>query len=245
MDAYPETFYSTSWQRASRSARRVVPLLVDLVAPRSGVDVGCGTAAWLEVLRESGVQDVLGVDGSHVTPHLLRIPQELFHVHDLSRPLRLPRQFDLAMSLEVAEHLPGTEASRFVEDLTRLAPVVLFSAAVPGQGGTHHVNEQWPEYWAQLFAARGYQVVDCVRPRIWNDADVEFFYAQNALLFVAADRMDRYPRLKAEEERRRGEPLARVHPRRWEAALDPRRQPISSLLRALYVAAMHRLGLRT
>lgn len=243
MEAYPEAFYSTSWQRASRSARRVVPLLMRLVAPRSAVDVGCGAAAWLEVLRESGVDDVLGVDGAHVTG-LLRIPPALFHAHDLSLPLRLPRRFDLALSLEVAEHLPPTEAERFVGDLVALAPVVGFSAAIPGQGGTRHVNEQWPEYWAALFRARDYLVVDCLRPRIWHDPDVEFFYAQNMLLFVAAAELERYPGLKAEEERRRGEPLARVHPQRWAAALDPRRQRLSAQASGLWIALLHRLGLR-
>ncbi len=242
MDVYPESFYSTSWQRASRSARRIVPLILDLVAPRSAVDVGCGTAAWLEVLREAGVEDVVGVDGPHISLDLLRIPASSFHVHDLAKPLRLSRRFDLAVSLEVAEHLPPEAAERFIGDLTELAPVVMFSAAVPGQGGTHHVNEQWPEYWAKLFGAKGYVVVDCVRPRIWQDDEVEFFYAQNVLLFVAADRLERYPLLKAEEERRRGEPLSRIHPTRWMWALDPRRQPVSSLLRALCLASWHRLG---
>ena len=245
MDVYPERFYSTSWQRAARSARRVVPLVIDYLAPRSVVDVGCGVAAWLEVLREAGVADVLGVDGPHINTQLLRIPAGLFAVHDLSGPLQLPRGFDLAMSLEVAEHLPAAEAGRFVRDLTRLAPVVMFSAAVPGQGGTHHVNEQWPDYWAALFDANGYVVVDCLRPRIWRDEDVEFFYAQNLLLFVAADALDRYPLLKREEERRRGEPLSLVHPTRWLEALDPRRQPLSSLLRNLGVALMYRFGGRS
>lgn len=243
MEAYPEAFYSTAWQRASRSARRVLPLLVELVAPRSAVDVGCGAAAWLEVLRESGVDDVLGIDGPHVAG-LLRIPPALFHAHDLSLPLRLSRRFDLALSLEVAEHLPPSEAERFVRDLVALAPVVCFSAAIPGQGGTRHVNEQWPEYWAALFRAQDYLVVDCLRPRIWNDPEVEFFYAQNTLLFVAAAELDRYPGLRAEEERRRGEPLARVHPTRWAAALDPRRQRLSAQARGLGIALMHRLGLR-
>ncbi len=242
MDVYPESFYSTSWQRASRSARRVVPLIVDFVAPGSVVDVGCGTAAWLEVLREAGVEDVLGVDGPHVNPDLLRIPASLFHVHDLAKPLRLSRRFDLAISLEVAEHLPPGAAERFIGDLTELAPIVMFSAAVPGQGGTHHINEQWPEYWVRLFRAKGYVVVDCVRPRIWQDDEVEFFYAQNVLLFVAGDRLERYPLLKLEEERRRGDPLSRIHPTRWMTAIDPRGQPLSSLLRALWVASLHRLG---
>jgi SAM-dependent methyltransferase len=241
VDVYSESFYSTSWHRASRSARRVVPLVVEFVAPRSALDVGCGTGAWLEVLREAGVTDVLGIDGPHVTPELLRIPTALFQTHDLATPLSLSRRFELAISLEVAEHLPSGAAERFVRDLTALAPVVLFSAAVPGQGGTRHINERWPEYWESLFRGQGYVVVDCLRSRIWNDQEVEFFYAQNLLLFVAADRLDHYPLLKAEEERRRGEPLSRIHPTGWMRALDPRRQSLSFLLRAFWATTRHRL----
>lgn len=241
MNVYSENFYSTSWQRASRSARRVIPRVLEWVAPRSAVDVGCGTGAWLEVLREAGVTDVLGMDGPHVSGELMRIPAALFQAHDLATPLILSRRFDFAISLEVAEHLPPAAAEGFVRDLSALAPVILFSAAVPGQGGTRHINEQWPEYWEALFRARGYVVVDCLRPRIWNDKEVEFFYAQNALLFVAEDQLDRYPLLKSEEERRRGEPLSRIHPRAWSRALDPRGQPLFSLLRSLWVATGQRL----
>jgi SAM-dependent methyltransferase len=241
VDVYSERFYSTSWLRASRSARRVVPILLDLVAPRSVLDVGCGTGAWLEVFREAGVSDVLGVDGPHVKPDLMRIPPALFLTQDLAAPLRVPRRFDLAISLEVAEHLPPEAAERFVRDLTARAPVVLFSAAVPRQGGTRHINERWPEYWEALFRGQAYVVVDCLRPRIWNDEEVEFFYAQNALLFIEQGRLDRYPALKAEEARRRGEPLSRIHPRAWMRAHDPRVQPLSSLLRAVWITARHRL----
>jgi hypothetical protein len=86
------------------------------------------------------------------------------------------------VSLEVAEHLPESRAASFVADLCRLAPVVLFSAAIPGQGGTGHVNEQWPGYWADLFGARGYSVSGALRWRIWNDCRVCNWYSQNMLV---------------------------------------------------------------
>jgi SAM-dependent methyltransferase len=231
---YPESFYSTSWQRASQSARRVVPVVLHFAEARSVVDVGCGTAAWLEVIREKGIDDVLGVDGDYVNRKLLRIPEHLFHVHDLVTPLRLPRRFDLAISLEVAEHIAPSHAERFVDDLTRLAPVIIFSAAIPAQGGTHHVNEQWPEYWAELFQKKEYVVIDCIRPLIWSDSQVEFFYAQNILLFAAESHLHRYPLLEAEASRRRADPLARVHPRAWLHAHDPGRQRLSFLLHGLW-----------
>jgi len=121
------------------------------------------------------------------------------------------RTFDLAVSLEVGEHLPESAAKTFVESLTRLAPVVLFSAAIPGQGGTSHVNEQWPEYWSRLFANHGFDPADVVRPRIWGDERVEFWYAQNVILYAARSRRADFPELQRATMTET--PLAAVHPR--------------------------------
>jgi hypothetical protein len=70
-----------------------------------------------------------------------------------------------------------------VEALTELGPAVLFSAAIPLQEGVHHLNEQWPEYWANLFLRRNYFALDVMRPRIWFDAEVQWWYRQNTVLF--------------------------------------------------------------
>lgn len=238
---YTTAFHHATADRNARSARRVVPLALSFVNPRSVVDVGCGLGTWLAAFAEAGVPDIVGVDGPSVDRSRLSIPADRFHAHDLTQPLDLGRTFDLAVCVEVAEHLPERSAARFVGDLTRLAPVVLFSAAVPGQGGTHHVNEQWPEYWAGLFLGKGYVAIDGIRPRIWNDPDVEFYYAQNLLLFAKAERLDAFPALKAEEAKRRGDPLARIHPARWRAALDPGRQHLRWLVRALWRSSLQRL----
>jgi hypothetical protein len=106
-----------------------------------------------------------------------------FHARDLEHGVGLDRTFDLAICLEVAEHLRKQSATRLVADLASLAPVVVFSAAVPGQGGLHHVNEQWPSYWAALFAGHGYAVADPIRPVIWDDDSVEWWYRQNVLVY--------------------------------------------------------------
>src|SRR5205085_11975533 len=108
-----------------------------------------------------------------------------FRAIDLREPFELPRTFDLAVSLEVAEHLPASSASAFVESLTRLAPAVLFSAAVPHQGGWNHLNEQWPQYWAEIFARHGFFPVDCLRERFWDRPNVRWWYAQNMVLYLA------------------------------------------------------------
>jgi hypothetical protein len=170
---------------------------MELVSPCSVVDVGCGPGSWLSVFASEGVSDVLGIEGTLPDPEFADIDLSRIEVRDLSQPFRLDREFDLAVSLEVAEHLPEHSAAGFVESLTRLAPVVLFSAAIPGQTGVGHVNEQWSTYWAAKFSRLGYQVCDCLRDRVWGDRRVEWWYRQNILLFVREQTRANYPQLHA------------------------------------------------
>ncbi len=208
---YNRCFYAGQQAGSLESARQIVPIVLDLIRPKKVVDVGCGLGTWLSVFAEAGITDYLGVDGSYVPADMLLIPRDRFLAHDLTQPLQLPDRYDLAVSLEVAEHLPASCAEAFVESLTNLAPVVLFSAAVPFQGGTTHVNEQWLGYWVDRFNRRGYEPVDCIRPRVWCNADVCWWYAQNALLFVRSDLLKDFPELRAEQAEA-GEPLALIHP---------------------------------
>lgn len=162
--------------------REVVPLVIDLVAPRSVIDVGCGLGTWLVVFEEEGITDIVGIDGEYVPHAQLSIAREKFIAADLTQPFRLPRRFDLVVSLEVAEHLPEHAANTFVHTLTSLGDTILFSAAVPGQGGQNHLNEQWPEYWQEKFSAYGYHFYDVIREKIWNNDKVDVWYRQNTFL---------------------------------------------------------------
>lgn len=216
---YTEQFYRDHQAGARSSARAVVPFIQRLLRPVSVVDIGCGVGTWLSVWQECGVGDVFGVDGAYVKPETLAIPAAQFRAHDLTKPLALERQFDLVMSLEVAEHLPAQYAARFVKTLTSLGSVVLFSAAIPHQGGVEHVNEQWPVYWAELFAQADFVAVDCVRRRFWHDAAVEWFYAQNAILYVHRAYLEQHAALQHELVPQTGPPLALVHPRKYLAEL--------------------------
>jgi SAM-dependent methyltransferase len=184
---YSPDFYEEQRSGARSSAASILPAVFSMVRPASVVDVGCGTGTWLAVARELGVERVLGVDGHHVDRSSLDIAADYFVAADLEQPLRIAERFDLALSLEVAEHLVPNAAAGFVESLTQLAPAVLFSAAVPFQGGINHVNEQWPEYWAELFRANGYYPIGDLRGAIWNDDRVEWWYRQNIFLYVRAD----------------------------------------------------------
>lgn len=180
-----------------KSARRVAPIVLELTDARSVVDVGCGNGAWLEVFRELGVDDLFGIEGPGIDHSLVSVPPSQFLLHDLGEPLSLDRRFDLAVCLEVGEHLEAQSAPVLVESLTELAPVVLFSAAIPGQGGHHHVNEQWPDYWERLFSAHGYLAIDCIRATLWDDSDVDVWYRQNSFVFVDGVRLPSIPKLAA------------------------------------------------
>lgn len=211
--AYDKTFYQQGSQIAISSATEIVPIVMQLAAPQSVVDVGCGTGEWLSVFRSAGIADILGVDGHWVPRKALHIPGANFIRHDLSKaPLTLDRRFDLAISLEVGEHLPAAQAGRYVADLVALAPMVLFSAALPHQGGVQHVNEQWPDYWVQLFYRHGYLCIDCIRSRVWMNSGVAFWYAQNCFIAIKQTVLERCPNLWAEYAKRGHGVPALVHP---------------------------------
>ena len=217
---YTSSFYDEQAEGSERSARKIIPYVLQLVPATSVIDVGCGVGPWLKVCQDNGVSDVLGVDGDYVDRARLRICRSQFVAADLCKALPIQRRFDLAISMEVAEHLPLAHASPFVHELTRLADVVLFSAAVPGQCGTRHLNEQWPRYWAGLFEAVGFCPLDCLRRRFWEDDDVDWWYRQNILLFVKRQALSHYPRLAAEAEHQPGECLSLIHPRAYAGVLE-------------------------
>jgi hypothetical protein len=191
------------------------------------IDVGCGTGAWLAAFRHAGVETITGFDGDYVDRHLLQIPYDRFIPIDLEEGISHARRYDLAICLEVAEHLSPERGPSLIDDLTRLAPAVLFSAAVPFQGGMDHHNEQWQDYWAGLFVDCGFRVCDCIRARVWDDPRVDPWYAQNTLIYHDAS---------VQVADTIGMPLRVVHPNLWVQKATAT-MPLASLGRALYPSA--------
>ncbi len=186
--SYNETFYKEQIKSTKYSAEFVYKIIKEICPNfERGVspfvcDIGCGAGVWLSVFKANGCK-VLGIDGNPY-PETLQIDKSEFIQHDLREPLEFDRKFDLAICLEVAEHLPADMADIIVNFLTQRSDYVLFSAAIPFQGGTEHINEQWQSYWAEKFEKLNFSACDCIRPRIWNVDGIEPYYKQNILLYV-------------------------------------------------------------
>jgi len=191
---YSRKFFAYLRDSSDASARALVPLLVDIHPARSMIDVGCGIGGWVRAFGERGVSAV-GIDGDYVDCAQLLIPPDRFVAHDLNQPIDVTElgrrygdtqssRFDLAISLEVAEHLRPERSESLVRDLAGLADVVLFAAAIPFQGGAGHINERWESWWAQKFSDNGYDPFDVLRRDIWGRRDIAWWYKQNAIFYV-------------------------------------------------------------
>ena len=183
---YNETFFDYINASAQASAKPLVALLFPKLKPSSVIDLGSGRGVWLEQWQSAGVDTVLAVDGDCVNRDQLAVAPSDFLAADLTAPVTTPHRYDLAQSLEVGEHLPTEASETLVDSLTKASDRVLFSAAVTGQGGEFHINEQPLSFWQDLFAARGYVAFDCVRPHLKNAKGVAPWYRYNSILYVNA-----------------------------------------------------------
>lgn len=189
--AYDDRFFEYILAGSARSAATVIPIVLRHFALRSVVDIGCGQGAWLAGWSQAGISDYHGVDGDYVEQQRLLIPEARFTSQDLTSHFDLGRKFDLVASLEVGEHIRPDAMETFVDNLCTHADAILFSAAVPGQGGTLHVNEQSYGFWRDRFADRGYRLFDFVRPNLAGCRQVEPWYRYNSLFFARGGALER------------------------------------------------------
>ena len=182
---YDKAFYAKHATKTSLSADAILGLLFKHYQPQSVIDIGCGHGAWLSAAECLGADKLVGYDGPWVTQEKLLSDAIDLTTVDLDRALpELQDRYDLCISLEVAEHLNESRSEPFVSLLCEASDVILFSAAVSYQGGTNHRNEQWQSYWINIFDKRGYDCIDSIRPTVWNDKSVAYYYRQNTFLFV-------------------------------------------------------------
>lgn len=185
---YGQDFYNSQIFGSLQSAQVYLYHLFSIWGvPESAVDIGCGRGAWLATCRDFGVKRVVGVDGGWNSQEAMLDSCIEFHPANLEKELPLSGPFDLAISLEVAEHLQPESSEAFVESISSLSDVVLFGAAFTGQPGVNHINTRPHSFWAGLFYERGYVLFDLFRPAFWNDERVEPCYRQNTFLYVKPD----------------------------------------------------------
>lgn len=188
-------YFHTTKMHNMQSPRIIVEKVLEVMTPNSIVDFGCGLGTFLKAFKEKGINDVLGLDGDWVNRSLLEeyLDKNEFKVVDLESKIDCKIKYDLAISLEVAEHLSKEKASIFVENLVNASDVILFSAAVPFQGGQNHINEQWIEFWQAEFSKHNYVFYDIIRKKLWNDENVKWWYKQNMFIVSCKENVfDKY-----------------------------------------------------
>jgi len=183
---YDEKFYEYNIPGSLRSAKIFLNIIKDNYNFNSVVDFGCGRGTWLKAALDMGIDSAHGYDGPWNEGKLID-EAIVFTPVDLSNIRLEEKKFELAMSLEVAEHLPEHAANQFVDAITNSSDLVMFGSAFTRQMGTYHINEQFPSYWAQKFINRGFYPVDIFRKTVWSDKNIEPCYRQNTFLYVKQD----------------------------------------------------------
>lgn len=176
-------FYDNNRYYSFISAKEVFKIILPVLLPSSIIDFGCGTGTWLYASKAYGIKRVLGIDGDYIPKNLLMIREDEFQSKNLQEKVDVGKQFDLVISVEVAEHLPENKAEIFIDTLCRHGNIILFSAAHPGQGGDHHLNEQPFEYWKKKFEQRDYHHIE-IRNLFHNNSEIEWWYRNNIALYV-------------------------------------------------------------
>jgi SAM-dependent methyltransferase len=194
---YNTPFFQLQQSQSYKGAKNILPQINEWIKPTSVIDIGCGVGAWLKVFKELNVKTITGLDGDYVKMENLLIDKNEFITADLEKPISLNNKFDLVMCLEVAEHLTINRAESFIADLCKMGDIILFSAAIPGQEGTLHINEQYPGYWINAFKKNNFECIDCIRPLIWNNTEIEFWYKQNIMFFADSSKINKYAFLKS------------------------------------------------
>ena len=191
-DVYGSEFYQEQKSLSLSSAEAVVPLVCKQINPTSVIDFGCGVGTWLKVFTEKGITSIKGLELSELpdAEYLIDRSCILTGINFASEKFSVTSNAELAVCLEVAEHIHEKYAKTLISNLCRSAPAVLFSAACPGQTGVQHINEQPLSFWRRHFAQHGFKQIDCIRPHIQNNLNIAWWYRQNIVLFASKAAID-------------------------------------------------------
>ncbi len=175
-----QAFHETGLESAPAVIRSFRQMFPDV---RRCVDVGAGSGAYSAEAMRAG-WEMVALERSPLGRKWARKQGVDCRNWDLTAepPFEGLGTFDLAFSFEVAEHLPPALGDRLVEVICGLAPLVVFSAAQVGQGGTDHINEQPIPYWIERFERAGMRYDDARTQelrRVFIQEDMSAWWLQN------------------------------------------------------------------
>ena len=184
-EIYDEKYYERRLLNAVREDTNYMGnMLIREFNPNSIIDIGCGVGNLLEPFLANGIK-IKGIEGNPAAFEYAVVPKENLTQHDLREPYYPECEYDLAISIEVAEHLSKRFADTFVDTIARCSGTAVITAATPGQGGTHHVNEQPHEYWISKFEERNF-LFDEQKTKIFRrelDLETRTNIPENILVF--------------------------------------------------------------
>lgn len=207
---YSDAFFNSINETALQAADEILPVVMKLTKAKTILDIGCGQGAWGVSIDP---ENYFGIDGDYVKK--LLVDRTQFKAIDLSKPFDIGKKFDLVICMEVAEHLPEESADAFIDSICKHADTVLFSAAIPGQGGNNHLNEQWQSYWAEKFKQKNLHRHE-IRDLFWTNKKIPYYYKQNMMLFTRNAETHYVFKVST------GEPLDMIHPDKWEEEMVSR-----------------------
>lgn len=156
-------------------------------ATRSVIDFGCGSAWMLYYFMRDYSCEIKGIEPNELAKvYMSAEVRDFIDIQDLRDPLRLWKKFDLALCLEVVEHIIDSYSDTVISNITKGAPILVFSAASPGQGGSEHVNERFFEYWMEKLLLANFEfcpVLTLAAKNFLKEARIKSWYANNISIF--------------------------------------------------------------
>jgi SAM-dependent methyltransferase len=179
---FSKEFYTETWPNGYAFAKLIIPALRDFAPVESVLEIGCGAGGFLKWCYEQGMY-VRGVEVGDIKG-VAQIPEDLIYSVDMSQPATFNVQFDVCVSLEVAEHIEEQYADTFVKNLCASAPIILFSAARIGQPGDGHINCQDKEYWIEKFSKQDFKAYLGFSGLFRGNVDIPTYYRENSVMFI-------------------------------------------------------------
>lgn len=186
--SYAETFFTDLNFQSDKSARILAKFILKEFSPKTLIDFGCGNGELcFELQQKLGRDNVTGIDTQNALDFGKNNKDINFIAFDLTSKFEIQEKLDIAVCLEVAEHLDSKYAKMMIGNLVNASNLVIFSAAIPGQGGHQHLNEQEPMYWAKLFWENGFVLKQDPRRKLRKKFRLAPWYKQNILIFGKAE----------------------------------------------------------